>query len=101
MSGEIRVADYIEELRKELLEGMRRGAGKKVRFSVEQAEIELSVEAEAKGEGKLSFKVLGIGAEAGGGGSKTTAQRLTLTLTPVDDKGGRVLVADEASERDL
>jgi hypothetical protein len=106
MNAEIPLADFINELRGELLEAMKRGAGSNVRFTVEKATVELQVVAtrEKQGNGKLSFKVFGAGIEAGGGltSSGASTQKLVLSLLPVDSKGNPIAVVDAgATDRDF
>ncbi|WP_369147401.1 trypco2 family protein [Streptomyces sp. R44] len=84
----IGLAAAIEELRQELYEAQRTGAGQQFAFGVEEAELELLLELRqsAKGEGKLSFGVV----TAGAGGERTTVRthKLKLRLSVADKAAG-------------
>lgn len=96
------IADAIENLRQEMTEAIERGKAQKVRFNVDQVDLELAVEIEREvgGEGKVSFKVFGSGIDLGGKGSlsQAIAHRVKITLKPASDTGP-FQVIDEKFQR--
>ncbi|MER7951486.1 trypco2 family protein [Streptomyces sp. NPDC096079] len=84
----IGLAAAIEELRQELYEAQRSGAGQQFAFGVEEAELELQLELRQslKGDGKLTFGVV----TAGGGGERTSVRthKLKIRLSVSDKAAG-------------
>jgi|1185.fasta_scaffold1374961_1 hypothetical protein len=85
----IGLADAIENLRQELTEATRQGQDQRLRFKIDDIELELAVAIvrEGGGEGKLSFKVLGSGAEVAGKGrfGQNDIHRIKLSLKLAGD----------------
>lgn len=102
MSGEIRLADFIDNLREELIVAIGRGAKSPVRFKANSVDLELQVVAEQKvgKNGKVSFTVFGIGAEGGGDRSTTSqsVQKVSLSLALVDAHGKSPLISAPPDE---
>src|SRR5438105_4282113 len=98
----IGVADAIANLRQEMTKAIERGKDQKLRFTVDQVELELAVEIEreAGGEGKVSFKIFGSGIDLGGKGSlsEATVHRMKIMLKPAPDSGP-FQVIDEEGQR--
>ncbi len=83
----IRLSELITDLRSELAEAQKQGAGKEPRFKVEEIEIELKVgiTKEIDGETKVKFWVYEAGLK--GGVSEEDLQRVLLRIKPVGSKG--------------
>lgn len=98
----IDLADAIQNLRLEMAKAMEEGEGQKVRFNVDQVELELAIqiEKEADAEGKISFKVFGSGLELGANGrlSEVTTNKIKIMLKPTIN-GGTIQVVDEANQK--
>jgi hypothetical protein len=85
MPGEdIPLAALIKELRRELLDAMREGAGSELQFSLGPVELDLEVQVsrERGGGGGIRFWVLSAEGSAKGGSAQT--QRIHLVLNPPD-----------------
>ena len=86
----LQLAEVVANLREELLEAMRAGAGQPLRFELGTVEMELTVavEKEAKPGAKVKFWVLELGAETRLASADT--QKIKIKLEPVDPaRGGR------------
>ena len=96
----IPLADAIRALRTELIEAVKEGEEKDLRFELGPVEMEFNaiVSREGSGGGKIGFKLFGQGAEVNLGGkvSDQQVQRLKLVLTPRSPGGtvetGKLLV---------
>ncbi len=80
--SEIRLADFVENLREELTTAMALGHGNRLRFDLQEVEVEaqVTVNQEGGGNGKVSFNVLGVGAEVGAEGKRQTGAVHTVKL---------------------
>lgn len=95
---QIGVADFIQQLRSDLEAAMLEGRNKKLRFDVEELDVELQVtatvdaEASAKGGGGLKLCIFSGDASAEAKASFATSQiqtvRLKLKAMEEDGKGG-------------
>jgi hypothetical protein len=105
MSETIKLADFLEDLRAELTEALRRGGDAELRFATRSIDLELQIAADAKkdGSGKISFKLFGIGAEGGGGGGSVSSstQILKMSLDLVDRDGARPLISARSRDEDV
>jgi Trypsin-co-occurring domain 2 len=94
----IPLAAYIRALRSELEAAQREGRDAQTRFGVGpvEMEFEVAVTREREGHGGLQIWVF----ELGGAGKKGDAstQKVTLTLTPVDEEGRPLTVSDRLWE---
>lgn len=81
-SQKIPLSELIAELRSELAEAQKQGAGKELRFTVEEIEIELKVgiTKEVEAGGKVKFWVYEAGLK--GGVSEQDLQRVLLKIKP-------------------
>ena len=79
---DIPLAGLIKELRRELLEAMREGAGSELQFSLGPVELDLEVQVsrERGGGGGIKFWVLS--AEGSVKGASARTQRIHLVLNP-------------------
>jgi len=92
----IPLADLITTLRQELDEAQSRGAGQRIRFTVDRVELELKVAVtrKAKGTAGIKFWVVQAGGELEGTGAVT--HTFKLSFTPELSTGGTVVVAADA-----
>ncbi|MFB8030054.1 MULTISPECIES: trypco2 family protein [unclassified Streptomyces] len=93
----IGLAAAIEELRQELYEAQRAGAGQQFVFGVEEAELELALELRRslKGEGKLTFGVVTAGAGRERATVRTHKLKIRLSVADKAAGGARPEVNDE------
>ncbi|MFE6864505.1 trypco2 family protein [Nocardia sp. NPDC057668] len=84
----IELADFIQDLRKELSQAIATGSGQDLRFELGPIELETSVAVtrEAGGGGKIRFLVVDADAQGKLGDAKT--QTVRLTLNPVLNSTG-------------
>ncbi|WP_426324882.1 trypco2 family protein [Microbacterium sp. E-13] len=82
------LSDAIENVRAELEDAIRRGAGSDVAFEAGPVEMEFEVAFSAEGGGGASFKVWVVDVSARGDVSRTSTNRLKVTLQPVDRATG-------------
>jgi hypothetical protein len=81
------LSKVLAELRDELIQAQTAGEGSKLRFLIDDVEIELQVAVTAEGNAKAGFKVLTFGsAEAEGKGTGSTTQKLRLKLKITEGK---------------
>lgn len=101
--NKVKLADAVEQLRKELSDAAERGASEDLQFDVDEIELQLAVEMEKAGgpSGKVSFNVLGVGAELGGEASisKSNSHVVTLKLKPRGDASGKFAVSSDVQAR--
>ena len=86
----LKLAEFVADLRSELVEAMRAAEGESLQFELGPVEVELTVavEKEAKPGAKVKFWVVEAGAEARI--ASTNTQKLKLRLDPKDrSHGGR------------
>jgi len=86
----LKLAEFVADLRSELVEAMRAAEGESLQFELGPVEVELTiaVDKEAKPGAKVKFWVVEAGAEARI--ASTNTQKLKLRLDPKDrSRGGR------------
>lgn len=90
----IRLAQVLQELREELAEAMDAGQGQRLRFELGEVKLEaqMVVTREVQGQGGVKFWVLDAGVAAKQEASRL--QKLTLTLTPKSEAGGKINLRD-------
>jgi hypothetical protein len=95
----IPLAKAIQDLRAELLDALREGRGKELRFKLKPIELELSVGMTWTGEahGGVKFWIVDLGAK--GEGEQARMHKLKLVLEPNDPDGGEFCVRDTAPGR--
>ncbi len=83
----IPLSELIAELRSELVEAQKEGTGKKLRFKIEEIEIELKVgiTKEVEAGGKVKFWVYEAGIK--GDVKEQDLQRICLKIKPSGSKG--------------
>ncbi|MFO1036166.1 MAG: trypco2 family protein [Geminicoccaceae bacterium] len=98
-AASIPLAEAIKDLRAELLEAMREGADKGLRFRLKPVELELNLSMSREGGagGKVKFWVVELGAD--GKLQQATTHRLKLILEPRGPGGKEVDVSDADAER--
>jgi hypothetical protein len=100
----IGLAEVLGELRNELAEAQALGAGRSMRFEIQEAEVEFGVQVskESRPGAKVKIDVMAIGGfEAGADATlgSTTNHRITLKLSVVDERTGqRAKVAEKRHE---
>lgn len=84
MSGEIGLAELIEQVKQELLTTYS-SSDKDIPFlSVDSVELELQVTVKKEGKGNVKINVLQVGGgELGGGASRDDVQKVKVTLSPL------------------
>lgn len=92
--GGVPLAEYIRVVREQLEAAQQEGAGHGVRFGVGAVELEFEVtmKREAGGRGGVKLWVVDAGGDARRSAGQT--QRVRMTLTPTDDAGRPLTVAD-------
>jgi hypothetical protein len=83
----LELSKVLADLRDELIQAQTAGEGSKLRFLIDDIEVELQVAVTAEGNAKAGFKVLTFGAEAEGKGTGSATQKLRLKLK-ITDGGG-------------
>src|SRR5262249_29895314 len=87
-SSGVPLSDMIETLRTELQQSMQRGAGQKVAFAIDKADLELKVAVSQKGKAGAGIAFWVVKAEAGVEGQRDFAHTFRLTLKPVSGTTG-------------
>jgi len=87
---QIRLADAVQNLRRELISAVEAGKDEPLRFDLEEVKLELNVvlASEARGDAGVKFYVFNVGASGSDRTSET--QKITLTLKPATQSGGNV-----------
>ena len=84
----LELADVIKALRQELINAQPVGQDEKIRFNVNNVEVELETVVEkevgGKGKGKIRFWVVDVDAEVNGKYKNASRQKIKLSLEPVD-----------------
>ena len=88
--NQIPLSDVLSDLRRELTKAQDDGADEKLKFLVEDVEIELQLGTTQKGTGKGSVKFYVLNLESGGEVSHSATQKLRLKLKVVDKQGNQV-----------
>ncbi|MDQ2696680.1 MAG: hypothetical protein M3Z21_15155 [Pseudomonadota bacterium] len=94
MADKIGLVELLAELRWELVEAQNKAATEKLKFEVEDIDLELQVVTTKTGESKFGVKFWVLDAEAKGAVSSQAMQTIRLKLKPTQE-GGDVLVSDE------
>jgi hypothetical protein len=82
------LSEVIAKLRQDLARARTEGAGKDLRFSLDEIELEFQVVVTKEGNGKLGVKFLVIDAEAGGKYANAVTQKIKLKMK-LSEKGGK------------
>ena len=92
---QIPLAEMLVGLRKELLEAQQQAEKEKLKFKVDDIEVEMQVGVTKKGvvKGGVKFWVVDAGAEGSIDAQKL--QTVRLKLTPVAEGGGETLISDQ------
>jgi len=80
--SKIALSDAIEVLRDELQKSMDKGEGEKLRFEIQEMELELNYTVSREGEGKAGIKFWLVEAGVGGTIGDSTSQTVRLKLKP-------------------
>ncbi|MBA2956452.1 hypothetical protein HZF07_22230 [Nocardioides sp. CGMCC 1.13656] len=93
-----RLADAIDDLRRELADAMGRGDGERLRFQLGTVsmEFEVGIAATVGGEAGVRFWVVSAGAT--GERASTTTHRISLQLTPLMDGQPDPLISERHLE---
>jgi len=78
----IRLADLIDNLRKELIVAQWKGEGENIKFVVEEVELEVEVSSTKKGTAEAGVEFWVVNSKVEGEASKETVQKLKLKLKP-------------------
>jgi hypothetical protein len=94
------LSKVLADLRDELIKAQTVGEGSKLRFLIDDIELELQVAVTAEGNGKAGFKVLTFfSAEAEGKGTGSATQKLRLKLKITDKQGNTSVPISGEDER--
>lgn len=93
--AKISLAEMLSDLRAELIQAQGEGAGKDVRFRIDDIELEVAMTTSKKANAKGGVKFWVYNAEAGVSGDEGTAHKLKLKLKAggPDGKGEVVINA--------
>lgn len=80
--AKIRLAEAVQQLRKEMMEASKAGEGEALRFDVQEVELEAQVEVTTSGEGTAGVSFWVVNAEAGGKREVGHLHKVTLKLRP-------------------
>lgn len=95
MADKIGLAELLVVLRRELAEAQTQAAEEKLKFKVEDIDLELRVGTTRTGQGKFDVKFWVLDAEAKGTVSGEAMQTIRLKLKPTQEGGGPLNVSDE------
>ena len=92
--GEMGLAEAVAQLRSEIVASMAAAMDEAVRFQIGAIELELQVHLVTKAgvKGEAKWVVVSFGADAST--ERTHTHRIKLTLTPLLDGDGRVVISD-------
>ena len=93
----LQLADFLVALREELQEAQRKAAGENLKFAVENIDLEAQFTTSAEGNAKFGVKFWVYHAEAGGKVASQTVHKVTLSMKPVMEDGGDVLVSSRTA----
>ena len=91
---QIPLAEMLVGLRKELLEAQRQAENEKLKFKIDDIEVELRVGTTKTGVVKGGVKFWVVDASAEGEIDAQRFQTVRLKLTPVAEGGGETLISD-------
>jgi hypothetical protein len=77
------LSDTLKNLRTELAEAMKEGAGESITFDIQEIQIELHLGVTVTMDGKAAVKFWVISADSSGSLSRETVHTLKLTLKPL------------------
>lgn len=98
MAEDVTVAEAIKQLRAQLAEAQREGAGKDLRFAVKSVEVELAVVLKNEVEGGAGVKAWFVEASGKAKGADETTHKVKLLLEPVGPDGRPTPVGDTEHE---
>lgn len=88
----IQLTEAISELRRQITAAMAEAEGQDLRFRLGGVELEFQVELNRSADAKAGIEVWVVSAGAGGKLSSAETHRVKLSLQPLTDEGGDVLV---------
>lgn len=86
MANKLELAEMIKSLRQELIEAQRAGKDEKLRFTVEDVELDLDVVMEAEGEGGVAAKFYVLTSHFKAKRKDVVTQKIRLKLKPGEVK---------------
>jgi hypothetical protein len=89
MASQLELSQLISSLRTELAEAQSEGEGKKVRFTVEDVELDLEISAEEQGEGSIAAKFYVLTTQFKANKKDAVTQRIKLKLKPQEESMDR------------
>jgi hypothetical protein len=90
--SDIPLAEAIREMRRQIVLATVEGQREEVRFRLGPIELELQVQLEKSAEAEAGIKAWVLSAGSSGKVSSAQTHRIKLTLDPVTDAGGDVVV---------
>jgi hypothetical protein len=94
----LELAEVVQRLREEVEHAVERGRDKKLKFDLEEVQLELQVAVTREGSGKTGFKLWVVDAEVGAKLAQTQTQKVVLKLKPRGRKESAVSLADDVGE---
>lgn len=94
---EMGLAEAVRQLRREITASMAAAKGEALQFQLGAIDLELQVELVMKAgvKGEAKWVVVSFGADAGA--ERTRTHKVKVTLTPLLDGGGRVVISDDTA----
>ena len=100
MADDVTVAEAIKQLRAQLEDAQREGAGKGLRFLSKSVEVELAIVFKSEIEGGVGIKAWFLDISGKGKSSDEATHKVKLVLEPVGRDGKPTLVGDTEHEKE-
>lgn len=100
MAENVTVAEAIKQLRAQLAEAQREGAGKDLRFTIKSIEVELAIVLKSELEGGAGVKAWFVEASGKAKDADETTHKVKLVLEPFGPDGKPTQVSDTEHERE-
>lgn len=98
--GNVTVADAVKQLRAQLEEAQREGAGKDLRFVAKSVEVELGIVFKNEIQGGVGVKAWFLDISGRANAGDETTHKVKLLLQPVGRDGNPTLVSDPEHEKE-
>jgi len=92
---QLELAEMIKSLRAELVKAQDGGEEEKIKFNVEEIELDLEISAVMEKEATIGAKFYVLTSQVKGNEKNTVTQKIKLKLKPVDQNGDGILISDD------